>query len=79
RPLQTSFKTFNILIADDTGRVRVKIKDFAVKAFPITVTEDQSEASEPHDTADLLNILQEIERGTLRVDDAEKFLDEIYA
>ena len=34
---------------------------------------------EQHDTTDILNILQEIERGTLKLDDAEKFLDEIYA
>jgi len=79
RRSQSSLKAFNILIADDTGRVRLKIMDFAVKAFRLTVSEDEVEDSEPHDTADILNILQEIENGRLKVDAAEKFLDEIYA
>jgi acyl transferase domain-containing protein len=76
---RSALKSFNILIADDDGRVRLKIKDFAVKAFQSTAVDENSERNEPQDDAELLNILQEIERGTLKIDAAEMFLDKIYA
>jgi acyl transferase domain-containing protein len=79
RSSRSSLKAFNILIVDETGRVRVEIKDFAVKAFSSATKQDAAEAAERHDAAELLNILQEIERGNLNVEAAEKFLDEIYA
>ena len=80
-------KKFNILIADDEGRVRIKIKDFAVRALRLSdrnaVRADKgSEAYEPAGAEvsgdDLLNILREIESGTLKADEAERLLDGIY-
>ena len=82
-------KQFDLEIADESGLVCTRLKGFAVKAFKIPALAAElvpnserrlSETDVLDPTNDeLLNILREIERGTLKAEDAERLLGEIYA